>query len=264
MKSKTLDRVTLYLVFILTWPKVLLGKVRVIKKFLKFRHQIKSVKFFQDMPLTLVGDSSTSSTENFTHYDAFYFWVGCELEQRAESREQILDIGGKKLINGYLSIKHFVTSVNLSAPVDTISNVNYVIADVTQKLPFLDDQFDVFISPVSLNLIGMGRYYDNIDPKGIPNLILELQRVMKSDSVMFISLVLGQDRILFNHHFVFSFQTIETLFHGWKIENYLVDLKISNKNQHSNPRFSKNLTYTMKYFSENENIIFLKLVRNIG
>jgi ubiquinone/menaquinone biosynthesis C-methylase UbiE len=148
--------------------------------------------------------------------------------------------------------------------VDTISNVNYVIADVTQKLPFPDSQFDIFISPVSLNLIGLGRYHDNINPNGIPNLILELQRVMKSDSVMFISLVLGQDRILFNHHVVFSFQTIETLFHGWKIENYLVDLQIINKNQYSVPRFSKNLTYIMKYFSENENIIFLKLVRDIG
>lgn len=247
-----------YFKFFVSIPLNVRRKYQVLMGFKLFKDQAKLVPILSDTEINLVSDSTTSPHEVFAHYDAFYFWIGRDIWQK--SKLYILDIGGKKIMNAYLSANNFVTAVNLVSPVDTISNVNYIVADVTKKLPFTDSYFDLFISPVSLNLIGLGRYGDNIDAKAIPELIQELSRVMKDDSVMYISMILGRERIQFNHHYVFCFETIEKLFHGWKIIDYLVDLQNIDLN-YVGSRFTRDLDSIMEFLSENENVIFLKLVR---
>lgn len=171
-----------------------------------------------------------------------------------------MDLGGKKLINGWLSVMNNVKSLNLIAPLDTLSNVEYVVGDAGERLPFGEAKFDVFISPVSLNLIGLGRYGDSINPWAIPDLILELERVMKDDGVLYVSVVLGEDEILFNHHLVMSFKTIAQLFSSWKIEDYLIDLQLSDQ-KGKDSRFTKDLNLVNTRYLANENIIFIKFTK---
>ena len=209
------------------------------------------------MNIRLNGDSTTSAVEPFTHYDPFYYWIGRDIAEK--SNQKILDVGGKKLINGWLSVMNEVISVNLTVPVDQISNVEYVATDVTKRLPFNDQHFDVFISPVSLNLIGFGRYGDDIGAKAIPNFVSELSRCMKANSVMYISVVLGKDQVMFNHHFVLSFPTITKLFSSWIIEEFLIDNQASTQ-ETSAGRFTSDLQTAMN--SNSEKIIFLKLTRS--
>jgi hypothetical protein len=236
-------------------PISIYGRLKVVKKYKTFKRKFMTLPEWKEMEIRLNGDSSTSSDEPFSHYDAFYYWIARDMSQKAG--QKILDVGGKKLINGWLSVLNEVTAVNLSTPADGISNVRYVKADVTKPLPFNDGEFDVFISPASLNLIGLGRYGDTVDAQAIPNFVSELSRCMKLHSVMYISVVFGTDQVLFNHHFVFSFLTIKKLFANWKVEEYLID----NQNMSTDVaggRFSENV---QTFMSSNENIIFLKLVR---
>jgi hypothetical protein len=239
-------------------PISVTGKMKVLKKYLYFKRQFRTLPEWDNVGIKLNGDSSASAVEPFTHYDAFYYWIARDISYKKS--QKILDIGGKKVINGWLSVMNEVTSVNLVTPVDGISNVKYVAADATKRLPFNDEEFDVFISPVSLNLIGLGRYGDNVDPNAIPNLILDLSRCMKQNSVMYISMVFGEDQVLFNHHFVLSLATIKKLFANWQIEEYLIDNQnLTSDNIEGGGRFSGNLQLTVN--PQTERIIFLKLVR---
>jgi DNA modification methylase len=209
--------------------------------------------------MELQGDSTSSPVEYFTHYDSFYFWVFSSLE--FESRNlRILDLGGKKIANGILSLRYRVTSLNLAIPIDGITQVKYVLADATKPLPFNDNSFDLFISPVSLNLIGLGRYGDSIDPQAIPHLITELERVTTKKSIMYISIVYGESRVYFNTHIKFRFQDIEQIFRAWRIDDYLIDIGQPDSDL-GLPRFTKDALAVEKSLSRNENVIFLKLER---
>jgi SAM-dependent methyltransferase len=235
---------------------IIYGKIKIYNKYRKFKKEFLTLAEWKGFQLKLNGDSSTSAEEPFTHYDAFYYWIAKEISQKKDLK--ILDVGGKKLINGWLSVANHVTSVNLTSPIDKLSKVDYVAADVTKSLPFNDDYFDVFISPVTLNLIGLGRYGDNIDPKAIPKFIQELSRCMKQNGIAYISVVLGNDQLLFNHHYIISFPTIKKLFTGWKIKAFLIDNQEITLNSNSE-RFSEDLQNKSEVNSER--ILFLKLER---
>ena len=237
-----------------------IGKLRILKSYLSYKKQKNSVPIMQEIDIMLNGDSSASPVESFSHYDAFYFWMAKDIAKK--EGQKILDLGGKKIMNGWLSVLNNVYSVNLAAPNDSISNVNYVVTDATKSLPFPNAYFDIFISPVSINLIGLGRYGDNVDPSAIPKLISELDRVMKKDAALYISVVYGSDKVMFNHHIVLSFATIEQLFPKWKIDNYLIDHQDTySHNPHD--RFTRNLDTNISFSSKNENVIFLRFGRKL-
>jgi SAM-dependent methyltransferase len=237
-----------------------LGKLRLLKSYLSYKKQKNLVPIMQEIDIMLNGDSSASPIESFSHYDAFYFWIANDIASK--SGQKILDLGGKKIMNGWLSVLNDVYSVNLTAPIDSISNVNYVVTDATKALPFPNAYFDTFISPVSINLIGLGRYGDSVDASAIPNLITELDRVMKKDSALYISVVYGFDKVMFNHHVVLSFATIEKLFQNWKIDDFLIDHQETYGNDPQD-RFTKNLDTDGSLSCKNENVIFLRFGRKL-
>ena len=164
-------------------------------------------------------------------------------------------------MNGWLSVLNDAYSVNLAAPNDSISNVTYIVADASNPLPVPNASFDTFISPVSVNLIGLGRYGDALDASAIPNLISELDRIMKPDAVLYVSVVYGPDRI-FSIIMSFPLLTIKKLFLNWEVENYLIDHQ-STHAYRDEDRFTKDLDTKSSYSSKNENIIFIKFNRKL-
>ena len=234
-------------------------RFRLRSKYFYFMNSIPKNSILADFTTVLHGDCSASSNEEFTHYDAFYFWIFTSIKE-SSGRLSILDLGGKKLANGILSTSHSITSLNLLKPYDTISKVQYVQADATQKLPFESNSFNTFISPVSLNLIGLGRYGDAIDGDAIPRFIKELTRVISSDGVLYISMVFGKSLISFNNHISFKMSDILELFQNWELLDYLIDLRDENSCLNGQ-RFTKDYKYVEKHLSNLENVIFLKFVR---
>lgn len=130
---------------------------------------------------------------------------------------------GVKLGNAIFSLNHEVYSIVLKDPKDKISSVKYFEIDINNPSPFEENYFDVFISPATLHLVGLGRYGDKLSPKTLFNFLGELRRVMKRGSHLFICVPLGKDALCFNHHFIWSFNTILKLFSEFELVDYLVD-----------------------------------------
>ena len=90
----------------------------------------------------------------------FYYWVSKNLFKLKE-KKKILSLGGVKIADAIISLKHEIYSLVLEFPLDTISNVKYIKCDVCANiLPLPNNYFDIFISPATLHLIGLGRYHD--------------------------------------------------------------------------------------------------------
>ena len=174
------------------------------------------------LPARVVGDASADPTEFFNHYDGFAFWVANRLAQRGVPR-RILDIGSPKMQNAMLSASHDVTAVVLADADDRFSRVKYVYHDVTERLPFDDAVFDCFTSTVAIPLIGLGRYGDRVDPNAIPNLIIELGRVMTDAAELLVSLTLGPNMLAFNNSWYLDLETTKRLFAGWTLVETVID-----------------------------------------
>jgi len=231
-------------------------------QFRKYLSGITSMHPLYGIPARLVGDASANPTEFFDHYDAFGYWVAKKISAKGE-RQSILDIGSMKLMNAMLSASHDVTALVLADCCDRISTVKYIRHDVSDKLPFEDNIFDVFTSSVSLPLIGLGRYGDKLNPVCLPNLIEELDRVMKPGSCLLISMCLGRNVLNFNNGWFLDMPTIEKLFPHWRVADYLIDNQSSpRKWPSSGERFSRDISVDAGGIG-NYRVIFLHLIRAV-
>ena len=180
------------------------------------------------------------------------------------SGKTILDVGNSKIGNMFNSLNNEVTALVLEKPREDISNVNWTVQDISKKLNFDDNSFDIFTSTSTLHLIGLGRYGDKKDPLALINFLDELNRVMKKDSKMYLILPLGKDQLLYGLHFIYSFEGIKKIFKDWEVTDYMVDNEIKfgfDKNENKNEkRFDKN-TDTSNFTIGQYKIIYLEFVK---
>lgn len=213
------------------------------------------------IPARMVGDASADPTEFFDHYDAFAYWASRRIFERG-GRLRTLDIGSTKMMNGILSALHDVTALVLADCGDRISGVRYVRHDVADRLPFDDAGFDVFTSMVSLPLVGLARYGDRLDPDCLVHLVGELDRVMKPDGELLVSMCLGPNVLNFNNGWFFDLPTLQRLFAGWRIVDRLVDRKSSPYGDTVDPsqRFTTDASIDGIAFGDYR-VVFLQLRR---
>jgi len=190
--------------------------------FERYRRQIGPDHPFRGFPMRIVAHLSADPTEALDHYDAFAFWAVAKISSR-QKRLSILDVGSLKMMNAILSATHDVASLVLADCGDRITNVRYLIHDVSDGLPFRGGSFDVFTSMASLNLIGLGRYGDKLDPYSLPRLVNELDRVLRTESMVLISMCLGPNILHFNNGWFLEMDTLRRVFHPWRLRDYLVD-----------------------------------------
>lgn len=196
--------------------------------FMRYKRTMEPDHPFGDFPMRIVADVSADPTESFDHYDAFAFWASERIASK-RARLALLDVGSIKMMNAITSATNNVTSLVLADCGDTISNVKYLIHDVSDDLPFRSDSFDVFTSMASLNLIGLGRYGDKLNPYCLPNLVGELDRVLRPKSMVLVSMCLGPNLLNFNNGWFFEMDTLKKVFHPWPLIDYLVDNASSPK-----------------------------------
>ncbi|MCX7747186.1 MAG: DUF268 domain-containing protein [Clostridia bacterium] len=215
---------------------------KIKERYLLYCSMMKEDHPFKNFSKIKLGDCSADPKEFFNHYEAYAFWLG-EKVLKMGSGKKILDIGNKKITNAMLSLNNEVYSLVLTDCEDRISNVKYTFHDVTKKLPFEDKTFDVFTSAVSLQLIGLARYGDELDPYALINLFKELDRTMKDRADLIFSITFGPNCLVFNNHWIFDIDTLKKLFSGWELIDYLVDNRyVENIEPKPNSeRFSKDL-----------------------
>ena len=183
---------------------------------------------FTNFPKRLVGEN-LANIDRFSHYDATDFLTFKTIDELGHNRK-ILDLGGRKGLNAILALKNDVHAIVLGDPDDEMSDIRYQVQDAADKLPYPNDYFDFFTSNASLHLIGFGRYGDRVCGSTLENFLNELNRVMKKESVAVVSLPIGPDFIYWREGRHFTVETLREVFHGWNIENCLLDNRSSTHN----------------------------------
>ncbi|MDO8713799.1 MAG: DUF268 domain-containing protein [Polynucleobacter sp.] len=225
----------------------------------KYKEGINEQHPFSKFQKSLIGDTSADPLEFFSHYDAYSFWLAQKL-MVAGNGKSILDVGNLKVTNGMLSLTNDVTSLVLADCEDKISSVSYVIQDISKPLNLSDNSFDVFTSSVSLHLVGLGRYGDEVNPNALIQFVDELNRVMKEKSELIFSISYGRNFLAFNEGWKFDIETIKSIFGQWELVDWLVDNKSSHTVHPFEQRFTKDLSLDGWGYGEYR-VIFLHFKR---
>lgn len=233
------------------------------KKFKIYKSMMNEGHPFKNMPMKVIGDCSADPYEFFNHYDAFSVWLVRKLKLLGEGKRlKILDVGSRKVVNAIIALEHDVTSIVLKDCEDSISDVKYIIQDIVKPLDLPDNYFDVFTSTVTLHLVGLGRYGDELNPYTLINFIGELDRVMKKNSDLIFSISYGKNCLTFNEGWKFDIQTLKKLFSKWELYDWLIDNHSGIPVKSYRERFTKDLS--LDGWAEGEyRVIFLHFRRGV-
>lgn len=100
-----------------------------------------------------------------------------------------------------------------------LSNLKTGHADLL-NLPFVDNSIESISCMHTVEHIGLGRYGDPIDPKGDLKAISELKRVLAPGGNLLFVVPVGQPKIQYNAHRVYSYQMILNYFKELKLEEF--------------------------------------------
>ena len=156
----------------------------------------------------LAGDEDVRPTRCFdertavTPLDQWYFYQDTWAFRRVyETRpEWLLDVGSTALLVGILSQVVPVTSVDVRPLPVTLPGLTCKKGTVTE-LPFEDDSVPMATSLSVIEHIGLGRYGDELDPRGSERACRELQRVLRPGGRLLLSYPTAVEAVtLFNAH----------------------------------------------------------------
>jgi SAM-dependent methyltransferase len=93
-----------------------------------------------------------------------------------------------------------------------LDNLHFIQSDATDMNDFSDDSLDSISSLNVAEHFGLGRYGDQIDPRGSVKFMRSLQRVLAPEGKLYFSVPIGKERVEFNAHRVFSPDTVLSTF----------------------------------------------------
>lgn len=142
---------------------------------------------------------------NFTPFNAHYFyqqlWVFENVFKRKPSHH--IDIASTYQMSAYLSKMVKTTFVDLRPISIHLKNLK-VIKGTILNLPFKDNSIRSLSCLHVAEHIGLGRYGDPIDPYGTEKACHELERILAPKGLLYFSVPIGQERVCFNAHRIFS------------------------------------------------------------
>ena len=233
-------------------------KIAVQDKFKRYKSMIVDGHIFENLPMKVTRDMSANPHEFFSHYDAYSVWLMKKIKENGGGN--ILDVGNLKVTNALIALDNNLTSLVLMDCEDKISDVKYVIQDVGKPLKFNNNSFDIFSSSVSLHLVGLARYGDELNPNALIHFIKELDRVMKEKSELIFSISYGKNCLTFNEGWKFDIETLKKLFNKYELIDWLIDNHSSHTVKDYTDRFTKDLS--LEGWEEGEyRVIFLHFKR---
>lgn len=88
------------------------------------------------------------------------------------------------------------------------------------NLPFADNSVGSLSCMHTVEHVGLGRYGDPIDPNGDMKAINELKRVLAKDGNLLFVVPIGQPKIMFNAHRIYSYEQIMNYFSDLKLQEF--------------------------------------------
>ncbi|MCX6713441.1 MAG: DUF268 domain-containing protein [Candidatus Vogelbacteria bacterium] len=101
----------------------------------------------------------------------------------------------------------------------SLSGLSSAPADLT-KLPFPDESLTSLSCLHTIEHVGLGRYGDPLDPAGDQKAAAELTRVLAPGGTLLVAMPVGQPRIEWNAHRIYSYQQVLDLFPGLSLTEF--------------------------------------------
>ena len=156
-----------------------------------------------------------------TPFDPHYFYQGAWLarEVAASGARDHVDIGSSIMTIGALSGFVRTTFVDYRPLQVVLPGLNCQSGDINH-LSFEDNSITSLSCMHVIEHIGLGRYGDPLDPDGSIRAARELQRVLKPEGLLFLSVPVGRERVCFNSHRIFAPDKIRVLFPRLKLISF--------------------------------------------
>ena len=155
----------------------------------------------------------------YTNFDSHYIYHtswAARILAGTKPKEHI-DIGSclrfVSIASAFVAFRFF----DFRPPNLKLSNLQSEHADIT-SLPFTDSSVKSISCMHVIEHIGLGRYGDQLDPKGDIKGVKELKRVLaKGGQLLFVVPISGKPRIQFNAHRIYSYDMILEMFSDLKL-----------------------------------------------
>jgi hypothetical protein len=218
--------------------KVTLRGIRSLKRYLidyrKFRSQLaesdKKWAIFPSYPCLFdYSDQSGMAGGHYFHQD---LWVAQKIF--AHQPQKHVDIGSR--IDGFVA---HVASFREIEVFDYRPLSDYIPNVIFRQADLLSIQLELFNYCDSLSClhviehIGLGRYGDSINVNGYKEAVCSLHSILEPGGTLYLSSPIGQERIEFNAHRVFAFETLVDLFSN-KFRILEISLVDDSGNLHQN------------------------------
>jgi len=150
-----------------------------------------------------------------------YFWQDLWAAQHIYNNKPVVhfDIGSR--IDGFiahlLSFGQKVSLLDIRPLSHNIPGVEFIQCDATNLENIEDNSVESLSALCSLEHFGLGRYGDPIDPDACFKCFEAIQKKMKKDGQIYISVPIGKEHLEYNAHRVFAAKTIVSSFDKMKM-----------------------------------------------
>lgn len=176
------------------------------KCLIQFKKLDKS-NFFKLKIFPILGENKMFAGTINSHYFIQDLFVAQQIFKQEPNK--ILDIGSR--IDGFISnIASFreIDVVDIRPLENKTSNINFKQIDITSDISNLKLEYDCITCLHAIEHFGLGRYGDSIDPQGHVRGIENISLILQKKGTCYLSFPLGDNRVEFNAHRVFSLKYI--------------------------------------------------------
>lgn len=191
--------------------------IRDYRRYRATRHPDFPLHFSAIMPvLSDYTDQAGVLKGHYVHQD---LWAATKILRAAPPRH--VDIGSR--IDGFITalIAHRPVEVvdirPLTSPYD---NLVFIQDNACTMKQFQDNELESVSCLHAMEHFGLGRYGDPIEPDAYKIFARALTRVIRPGGVLYLSVPIGRQRLMFNAHRVFAPQTIIKLFPHFTLKSF--------------------------------------------
>lgn len=159
----------------------------------------------------------TNGVDFDRHYVYHTSWAARILSQTRPARH--VDFSSSLYFVGIASAFIPIEHYDFRKPLLELENLETGFADLL-RLPFPDESIGSLSCMHVAEHIGLGRYGDPLDPEGDIQAMRELARVLAPGGDLLFVVPVGQPRVCFNAHRIYSFEQIQADFRNLTLQEF--------------------------------------------
>lgn len=145
-----------------------------------------------------------------------YFWQDLWAAKHIHNKKPLLHVDIGSRIDGFiahlLSFGQKTRLLDIRPLESTITGLEFLQCDATNMEGIEDASIESLSALCSLEHFGLGRYGDPLDPEACFKCFSAIQKKMKRDGIIYISVPIGKEHLEYNAHRVFFAHTIQEAF----------------------------------------------------